>query len=61
LTLETSMKIKFEVELDTEKQRDMELVDDIIYQLQDVRDLLEDYQENLNKVNTQKKTNNRRK
>jgi len=55
------MKIKFEVELDTEKQRDMELVDDIIYQLQDVRDLLEDYQENLNKVNTQKKTNNRRK
>ena len=61
MTLETSMKIKFEVELDTEKQRDMELVDDIIYQLQDVRDLLEDYQENLNKVNTQKKTNNRRK
>jgi hypothetical protein len=60
LTLETSMKIKFEVELDTEKQRDMELVDDIIYQLQDVRDLLEDYQENLNKQQT-KKTNTRRK
>jgi len=55
------MKIKFEVELDTEKQKDMELVDDIIYQLQDVRDLLEDYQENLNKGTTQKKTNNRRK
>ena len=61
MTLETSMKIKFEVELDTEKQKDMELVDDIIYQLQDVRDLLEDYQENLNKGTTQKKTNNRRK
>jgi hypothetical protein len=60
LTLETSMKIKFEVELDTEKQRDMELVDDIIFQLQDVRDLLEDYQENLNKQQT-KKTNTRRK
>jgi hypothetical protein len=60
LTLETSMKIKFEVELDTEKQKDMELVDDIIYQLQDVRDLLEDYQENLNKQQT-KKTNTRRK
>jgi hypothetical protein len=54
------MKIKFEVELDTEKQRDMELVDDIIFQLQDVRDLLEDYQENLNKQQT-KKTNTRRK
>jgi len=55
------MKIKFEVEVDTEKQRDMELVDEIIFQLQDVRDLLDEYQENLNKVNTQKKTNNRRK
>jgi hypothetical protein len=55
------MKIKFEVELDTEKQKDMELVDDIIYQLQDVRDLLEDYQANLNKGTTQKKTNTRRK
>ena len=55
------MKIKFEVELDTEKQRDMELVDDIIFQLQDVKDMLDEYQENLNKVNTQKKTNNRRK
>ena len=43
------MKIKIEVELDTEKQRDLELVDDIIFQLQDVRDLLEEYQENLNK------------
>jgi len=60
LTLETRMKVKFEVELDTEKQKDMELVEDIIYQLQDVRDLLEDYQENLNKQQT-KKTNNRRK
>ena len=54
------MKIKFEVELDTEKQRDLELVDDIIVHLQDVRDLLEDYQENLNKQQT-KKTNTRRK
>ena len=54
------MKVKFEVELDTEKQKDMELVEDIIYQLQDVRNLLEDYQENLNKQQT-KKTNNRRK
>ena len=60
MTLETRMKVKFEVELDTEKQKDMELVEDIIYQLQDVRDLLEDYQENLNKQQT-KKTNNRRK
>jgi len=54
------MKIKIEVELDTEKQRDLELVDDIIFQLQDVRDLLEEYQENLNKQQT-KKTNTRRK
>lgn len=55
------MKIKFEVELDTEKQRDLDMVEDILFQLQDVRDLLDEFQENLNKSNTQKKTNNRRK
>ena len=55
------MKIKFEVELDTEKQKDLDLVDDIIYQLQDVRELLDNHQENLNKGTTQKKTNSRRK
>jgi hypothetical protein len=60
LTLETSMKIKFELELDTEKQKDLDMVEDVMFHLQDVRDLLEDYQENLNKGTNQKKTNNRR-
>jgi hypothetical protein len=54
------MEIEIKVKLDTEKQKDMELVEDIIYQLQDVRDLLDDYQENLNKQQT-KKTNTRSK
>jgi hypothetical protein len=55
------MKIKVEVELDTEKQQDLDMVEDILFQLQDVRDLLDNYQENLNKGTTQKKTNTRRK
>jgi len=54
------MKIKFELELDTEKQKDLDMVEDVMFHLQDVRDLLEDYQENLNKGTNQKKTNNRR-
>ena len=51
------MKIKFEVELDTEKQRDLDMVEDVIFHLQDVRELLEEHQENLNNRNT----NNKRK
>ena len=59
LTLETNMKIKLEVELDTEKQKDLDMIEDVIYHLQDVRELLEEHQENLN--NNTKQKNNRRK
>ena len=49
------MKIKLEVELDTEKQDDIELVEDILFQLQELKEILETKQQNLNKRNTQKK------
>ena len=50
------MKVKLEVELDTEKQQDLDIIEDVIYHLQDVRELLEEHQQNLNKrTNTKKK------
>ena len=50
------MKIKLEVELDTEKQDDLELVEDLFEQLQDIKEILETRQQNLNKrTNTKKK------
>ena len=59
LNLETNMKVKLEVELDTEKQKDLDMIEDVIYHLQDVREILEEHQENLN--NSTKHKNNRRK
>jgi hypothetical protein len=50
------MEIEVKVKLDTEKQRDLEMIEDVIYQLQDLQDLLEVQQKNLNKRNTHKKT-----
>ena len=41
------MKVKLEVELDTEKQKDLDMIEDVIYHLQDVREILEEHQENL--------------
>ena len=52
---ETNMKIKVEVELDTEKQRDLDMVEDVIFHLQDVRELLEERQENLNNNSNKRK------
>ena len=49
------MKIKLEVEVDTEKQDDLELVEDLFEQLQDIKEILETRQQNLNKRNTTKK------
>jgi hypothetical protein len=49
------MEIEVKVKLDTEKQRDLEMIEDVIYQLQDLQDLLEVQQKNLNKRNTRKK------
>jgi len=55
LTLETNMEIEVKVKLDTEKQRDLDMIEDVIFQLQDIRDLLEIKNKNLNKRTT--KTN----
>jgi hypothetical protein len=55
LTLENKMEIEVKVKLDTEKQRDLEMIEDVIYQLQDLQDLLEVQQKNLNKRTTRKK------
>ena len=49
------MKLKIEVEMDTEKQNDLELVEDLFFQLQDIREILEERQKNLNKRNNKTK------
>jgi hypothetical protein len=43
------MEIEVKVKLDTEKQRDLDMVEELLFQLQDVKELLEVKQENLNK------------
>ena len=55
MTLETNMKIKLEIELDTDKQTDLNMIQDLMDQLDDFRDILEAKQQNLNKRNTAKK------
>jgi len=49
------MKLKIEVEMDTEKQNDLELVEDLFFQLQDIKEILEERQKNLNKRNNKTK------
>jgi len=43
------MKIKLEIELDTDKQTDLDLVDDLMDELANFREILETKQQNLNK------------
>jgi len=45
------MQIEVKVLLDTEKKRDLDMVEELLFQLQDVREILEDRQENLNNKN----------
>lgn len=54
MTLETNMEIEVKVKLDTEKQRDLDMIEDVIFQLQDIQELLENQQKNLNKRTTKK-------
>lgn len=49
------MEIEVKVKLDTEKQRDLDMIEDVIYQLQDIQDLLEVQQKNLNKTTTKRR------
>ena len=51
------MKIKVEVEIDTDNQQDLDLVDDLMDQLDNVREILAVKTQNLNNraVNTNRK------
>ena len=42
------MQIEVKVLLDTEKQRDLDMVEDVLFQLQDIKELLEVKEQNLN-------------
>jgi len=53
------MKIKLEVEVDTENQQDLNIIEEVLDQIQDLKELFEISQQNLNKQ--QNKTSNRRK
>lgn len=46
------MEIEFKVILDTEKKRDLDMIEDVMFQLQDIKEILEARQENLNKKTT---------
>ena len=52
------MNIEVKVLLDTEKKRDLDMIEEVLFQLQDIKELLEAKQENLNK--TTKKTTRRK-
>ena len=49
MTLETRMKIKVEIELDTDNQADRVKIEQTLYQLDQVREILEKLSQNLNK------------
>jgi len=55
LTLETNMEIEVKVLLDTEKQQDFDMIEEVLFQLQDIKELLEVKQQNLNKRTTNKR------
>ena len=42
------MEIEVKVLLDTEKQQDLDMIEEVLFQLQDIKELLEIKQENLN-------------
>jgi hypothetical protein len=48
LTLETNMKIKVELELDTDNEEDLKKIEEAMYQLQQVKEILEKLDKNLN-------------
>ena len=55
MTLETNMEIEVKVLLDTEKQQDFDMIEEVLFQLQDIKELLEVKQQNLNKRTTNKR------
>lgn len=50
------MKLNVNVEFDTDKREDLELIEDVLYYLQEIKEMLEQPKQNLNKrTNTKKK------
>ena len=49
------MKIKLEIELDTDKLTDLDLIDDLMDELTSFREILETKLQNQNKHNTKKR------
>jgi hypothetical protein len=50
------MKINVNVEFDSDKKEDLELIEDALYYLQEIKEILEQPKQNLNKrTNTKKK------
>jgi hypothetical protein len=49
------MEIEFKIKVDTEKQHDLEMVEDIIFQLQDIQVLLEQKRQVKTRNNNNKK------
>ena len=42
------MKVDINVEFDTDKPQDLELIEDVLYYIQDIKEILETKQQNLN-------------
>jgi len=55
------MKVDINVEFDTDKPQDLELIEDVLYYIQDIKEILETKQQNLNKHTSPKNSNNRSK
>jgi hypothetical protein len=43
------MKVKFEVEFDTDNEKDLAKIEEVLYHLQQVKEILEKLDNNLNK------------
>lgn len=56
MILETKMKLNINVEFDTDTKKDFELVEDMLYYLQEIKEILEQPKQHLNtRTNTKKK------
>lgn len=49
------MKVNFNVEIDTDNEDDLELVEEVLYLLQDIKELTETPKQNLNRRNNNTK------
>jgi len=49
------MELEFKVKLDTEKEQDIELIEDLMEQLHDLKEILENIKNGLNNTTTTRK------